>query len=254
MTPISVVIITFNEEQNIERCLQSIVGIADDIVVLDSYSTDKTQAICEQFNVRFFQHPFSGYIEQKNRALEFAKYPHVFSLDADEVPSAELLQSILKIKENWEYDSYIITRLTNYCGHWVRHCGWYPDRKLRIWDTRKGKWDGLLIHEKVKMEEGCTSKVLEGDLLHYSYNSIDQHIGQIMKFTSIMAQEQFQKNKKPSIAKIIYKPFWKFIRSYILQRGFLDGYAGLVISLMSAYATFVKYIKTKELFSKTCAQ
>ena len=152
MTPISVVIITFNEEKNIGRCLESVKNIADEIVVLDSFSTDKTEEICLQHGASFFQHPFDGHIEQKNRAITYATYPHILSLDADEVLSPELEQSIKAVKENWQADGYYFNRLTNYCGKWIRHCGWYPDRKLRLWDSRKGKWGGVNPHDKYMLE------------------------------------------------------------------------------------------------------
>lgn len=248
MIKLSVVIITYNEEENIRACLQAVESIADEIVVLDSFSTDKTRQICETFNVRFYEHPFSGYVEQKNKALSFATYPHVMSVDADEVLSCELIRSIHKAKENWQADGYYFKRLTNYCGSWIKHCGWYPDKKLRLWDTRKGIWDGLLIHEKVLLDKNATTALMEGDLLHYSYYTIDQHLDQIKKFTTIMAQEKFQKGKYPGMGSVIFNSGWKFMRSYVLQRGFMDGYFGLVISVLSAYATFLKYVKTRELF------
>ena len=131
MTKLSVVIITFNEEKNIARCLDSIESIADDIIVVDSFSTDQTKQICSQFNVRFIQHEFEGHIEQKNWALQQAKYPHVLSLDADEALTEPLQTLVRSIKENWTADGYTMNRLTNYCGQWIKHCGWYPDRKLR---------------------------------------------------------------------------------------------------------------------------
>jgi glycosyltransferase involved in cell wall biosynthesis len=248
MVQISVIIITYNEEKNIGQCLEAVKGIADEIVVLDSFSTDRTREICCQFNVRFYQHPFSGYVEQKNKANEFASFPYVLSLDADEILSDNLKNSILQVKNNWNADGYYFNRLTNYCGKWIYHSDWYPDRKLRMWDTRKGSWDGLLIHEKVLMQPDTSTAFLQGDLLHYSFYSIDQHIDQIKKFTGIMADEQFLKGKRPGVSAIIIKPVWKFFRSYILKLGFLDGYYGFIICIMSAYATFVKYVKTRELF------
>src|ERR1035437_1068519 len=150
MINLSVVIITFNEAENIERCIRSVQPISDDIVVLDSLSTDQTKKICLDLHVRIYDQPFLGYVQQKNKALEFALFPYVLSLDADEVVSPELLKSIQKIKENPTADGYYMNRLTNYCGHWIKHTDWYPDRKLRLWDTRKGIWKGINVHEKVE--------------------------------------------------------------------------------------------------------
>lgn len=250
MIPISVVIITFNEEKNIGRCLRSVSGVADEIIVLDSLSTDRTREICQQFKVAFIEQPFLGHVEQKNKALEYATYPHVLSLDADEALSDELKQSIIEIKNNWQHDGYSFNRLTNYCGTWVRHCGWYPDRKLRLFDKRKGKWEGTNPHDRYILATDTQQHHIAGDLLHYSYYSIDQHIDQIKKFTSIMAQEQFKRGKAPALRKIVLNPLWCFIRQYIVRLGFLDGYHGLVICTLSACANFIKYAKTRELFSR----
>ncbi|HON17771.1 MAG TPA: glycosyltransferase family 2 protein [Salinivirgaceae bacterium] len=247
MVKISVVIITFNEEKNIGRCLESVQGLADEIVVLDSFSTDRTQEICESFGVRFFQHSFDGHIQQKNRVIGLASYPHILSLDADEVLSENLYQSILKVKENWDADGYYFNRLTNYCGQWIRHCGWYPDRKLRLWDSRKGRWGGVNPHDRFIMEPRCSVKFLKGDLLHFSYFSISQHQQQANAFSSIGAKADFEKGKRADLLKIWLFPKWKFFRDFILKKGFLDGYYGYIICKISAHATFLKYVKIREL-------
>ena len=169
MPQLSVVIITFNEEKNIARCVMSVSKIADEVVVLDSFSTDKTKEICESLSVRFYEHAFDGHIQQKNRAITYASYPHILSLDADEALDETLLQSILSIKNNWIKDGYYMNRLTNYCGHWVKHCGWYPDTKLRLWDSRKGAWTGINPHDKYELAEGDkNTQHIKGDILHYS--------------------------------------------------------------------------------------
>jgi glycosyltransferase involved in cell wall biosynthesis len=247
MPKLSVVIITYNEEKNIGRCLESIQDIADDIVVVDSYSTDRTEEIVRSFNGRFIQHPFEGHIEQKNWAITQAKYPHILSLDADEVPSERLKLSILQVKENWEYDGYYFNRLTNYCGKWIRHTSWYPARKLRLWDSRKGQWGGLNPHDKFKLQKGATRKYLKGDLFHYSYYTINEHIEQINKFSSIVAEAYFKENRKASYFNIIFHPTWRLFRDYIIKMGFLDGFYGLVISVNSSHETFLKYSKLRNL-------
>jgi glycosyltransferase involved in cell wall biosynthesis len=247
MIPISVVIITFNEEKNIGRCLESVRDIADDIVVLDSFSTDKTEEICKQYGARFFQHRFDGHIEQKNRAITYATFPHILSLDADEALSPQLKNSILVVKEKWQADGYYFNRLTNYCGHWIRHCGWYPDRKLRLWDSRKGKWGGLNPHDKFILEPNSTQMFLHGDLLHYSYLSITGHAKQADNFTNITAKTSFESGKRSSLFKIWFFPKWKFFRDYVLKQGFRDGYYGYVVCKISAHATFLKYVKLRQL-------
>lgn len=248
MKKISATIITFNEEKNIERCLKSLQDVADEIVVVDSYSTDKTEEICSKYHVKFFKNPFEGHIEQKNYAITLATYPHILSLDADEALSPKLKESILKVKNNWSADGYYFNRMTNYCGKWIKHSGWYPDRKLRLWDSRKGKWGGVNPHDKFLMEKGSEEQHINGDLLHYSYGSYSEHVIQIDKFSTIQANEMFKKKKSISILIIIIKPFFKFIRHYFLKLGFLDGFAGFIISINSAYGQFLRYIKLKHLY------
>jgi glycosyltransferase involved in cell wall biosynthesis len=182
MLKLSVVIITRNEEKNIGRCLDSVMDIADDIVVVDSFSTDRTEEICKNKGARFFQHVFEGHIEQKNYAVTLTEYQNVLSLDADEALDDVLKKSIVAVKENLQYDGYEMNRLTNYCGTWIKHCGWYPDTKLRMFDKRKGKWGGTNPHDKFEMYQGSKTGKLKGDILHYSYYTIDDHYKQIEYF------------------------------------------------------------------------
>jgi len=222
--------------------------VADEIVVLDSLSTDRTKEICHRFKVIFIEQPFLGYVDQKNKALEFASYPHVLSLDADEALSDELAKSILEVKNNWNYDGYCFNRITNYCGTWINHCGWYPDRKLRLFDKRKGTWSGKIVHENYVLNDNSAPEFISGDLLHYSFNSITQHVDKIKDFSSLGAKVQFQKGKCPGLWKLILNPLWCFIHRYFVKLGFLDGYNGLVICCLSAFANFIKYSMTRELF------
>ncbi len=245
---LSVVIITFNEEKNIERCLLSVKDVADEIVVLDSFSTDETQNICAKYGVKFYQHAFDGHIQQKNRAVTFASHPHVLSLDADEALDKTLSGSIIKVKENFNKDGYYMNRLTNYCGHWVKHCGWYPDQKLRLWDCRKGQWTGINPHDKYELAGGDKNTGhLMGDILHYSYYTVEDHYRQVEYFTGISAKAYFEKGKRSSLFKLIVNPVAKFIDHYFLKLGFLDGRAGYLISRISAYATYLKYKKLRNL-------
>lgn len=249
MPQISVVIITYNEEKNIGRCLDSVKDIADEIVVLDSFSQDKTREICEAKGAKFYQHAFDGHIQQKNRAITYAAYPYVLSLDADEALDETLIQSIIEIKKNWTHDGYYMNRLTNYCGHWVRHCNWYPDTKLRLWDSRKGTWTGINPHDKYELTEGDkNTKHIKGDILHYSYYSIEDHYKQVEYFTNIASKAYFEKGKKAPLYKLFLNPIAKFIDHYLLHLGFLDGKAGFSISKISAYATYLKYKKLRRLY------
>jgi glycosyltransferase involved in cell wall biosynthesis len=245
---ISAVVITFNEERNIELCLKSLKMVADEILVVDSFSTDQTESICRNNQVRFIQNKFEGHIQQKNFAIHQAKYDYVLALDADEVLSDKLIESILKVKNHWHDNAYSFNRLTNYCGKWIRHCGWYPDTKIRLWDKRKGKWEGRNPHDKVEMTPGIKVSFLKGDLLHYSYHNLKQHIEQVNYFTEIMAKEAYGQNKNTNIFLIIFSPFFKFFKSYFLKLGILDGYHGFLVCIISAHATFLKHTKLKELY------
>ncbi len=249
MIKLSVVIITFNEEKNIARCLASVQHIADDVVVVDSFSKDKTKEICLAVGVRFVEHAFEGHIQQKNWAITQAKYPHVLSLDADEALDEQLQKSILEAKQNWQQDGYYMNRLTNYCGHWVKYCGWYPDKKLRLWDSRKGEWRGTNPHDKYELFAGDkTTGYLKGDILHYSFYTIDSHLKQIEYFTDISSKALRAKKYKPNFVKLYLSSIATFIDGYFLTLGFLDGKYGFIICKNSAWATKLKYHKLKALY------
>ena len=243
MVKISGVIITYNEEGNISDCLDSLVPVVDEIVVVDSYSTDRTKEICLEKGANVYQNEFLGHIEQKNFAITKASFPHVLSLDADERLSPELSKSILAVKDNWQADAYFLNRLNNFCGKWIKHSAWYPDKKLRLWDSRKGIWGGVNPHDKFIMKKGSTLSRLDGDLLHYSFKSIEEHKKQIQLFSGIKAQKAFDKGEKFALVKLIIKPVFKFVRNYILKLGFLDGYYGFVICANSSWAEFLRYYK-----------
>lgn len=243
---LSVVIITFNEERNIGRCLEALLDVADDVVVIDSFSTDQTLEICRQHGVRVIQHAFAGYVQQKNFATAAALHDHVLQLDADEVLTEELRHSIRAAKLNWQGAGYTLARLTNYCGTWVRHGGWYPDRKLRLYDRRLGRWEGMLLHERYELAPGQTSAALAGDLLHYSYDSVEQHVSQLNRFTSIAAAELVLKGRRRvTLFHLLLKPLWKFVHGYFFRLGLLDGFAGLCIAGISAWGVFLKFAKLR---------
>jgi glycosyltransferase involved in cell wall biosynthesis len=255
MVKLSVVIITFNEEKNIERCLTSVKEVADEIVVLDSFSKDKTEEICKRHGVKFFQHAFDGHIQQKNRAITYATHPHILSLDADEALDKTLIASIKKIKSSFEKDGYYLNRLTNYCGHWVRYCGWYPDRKLRLVDSRKGHWTGVNPHDKYELFDGDKNTGrIKGDILHYSYYTLADHYKQVEYFTNIASKAFVEKGKKAPWFKLVLNPVAKFVDHYITHLGFLDGVAGYRISKISAYATWLKYKKIRTLQDQNAAR
>ncbi|UCG80711.1 MAG: glycosyltransferase family 2 protein, partial [Desulfobacterales bacterium] len=181
-----------------------------------------------------------------------ASYNYVLSLDADEALSEELKASILNVKRNCNHDGYALNRLTNYCGKWIRHCGWYPDKKVRLWDRRKGSWGGVNPHDKVIMEKDSSIKGLSGDLLHYSYYTIRENISQINNFSEIAAQAAYEMGEKANVVlDIVLNPIFTFLKKYFLKLGFLDGYYGFVVSINSAYFRFLKYAKLQEMNKKS---
>ncbi len=246
---ISAVIITFNEEDSIASCIESIEEVCEEIIIVDSLSTDKTVEIAKQYpKVKTYSQKWLGYIEQKNYANSLTSYNTILSIDADELLSKELKESIKEIKklEEDSFKVYEVSRLTNYCGSWIKHCGWYPDKKIRIFDKRSVKWQGELVHETLFLPENTQIITLKGDLLHYSYKSSTSHIERINKYSSLTAKEAFNRGKKSSIFDIWFRPKWRFFRDYVIKAGFLDGYAGYQVCKMSAYITFAKYIKLRE--------
>ena len=250
MPKISAVIITFNEELFIDKCLSSIGGVADEIVVVDSFSTDATEEICKKYNVKFIKHKFEGYRDQKNYALTLATYNNILSLDADEALSDKLRESILAVKESWKYDGYLFNRRNNFCGKWIRYSAWYPDRQLRLFYSDKGKFGELNLHEKFIMSNGGTVSKLKGDLLHWTCTSLQDHLEKTNQFSIIGAKEYFNAGKKANIFTPYIHSIWGFIRSYVIRGGFLDGRNGLLICSLYAKSTFKKYKYLRHLNSK----
>jgi len=248
---LSVVIITFNEERNIERCLKSIKEIADEIVVVDSFSKDRTEEVCLNYKVRFIPHKFDGHIEQKNWAREQASYDLVLSLDADEALDEELKHSIKEVKMNPMQTGYKMNRLTNYCGKWIRHTGWYPDTKLRLWKKGTGAWMGENPHDEFRLTNKAEEVAhLKGDILHYSYHEAADHDKQIEYFTTIAAKAFVDKGKKPYFLQGYFSAFLKFIKCYFIKAGFLDGKEGWIISTKSSFAAYLKYKKINALLKR----
>ena len=246
MTGLSVVIITFNEEKNIGRCIDSVKNLADEIIVVDSLSTDNTKSICLSKGAKFIEHKFEGFTSQKNFAVGQATHSHILALDADEYLSPELAHSIGNVKANWNSDGYSMNRLNSYAGKWIKSCGWYPDRKIRLWDKRKGAWSGGLVHELVVMQDGAKVQHLQGDLLHLAYDNASQLISKMQQqYADLFARENAHK-KKVTTFKIFYKTLASFLKSYLLKGGIWDGYEGLIISVSNANGVFYKYAKLLE--------
>lgn len=245
---ISAVIITKNEERNIRRCLESVKDVVDEIVVVDSLSTDATEEICRGYNVKFVKQQWLGYSDQKNYANGLASNDWILSIDADEQLSEELKTSINEIKKNdiSEDKVFSMNRLTNYCGKWIRHCGWYPDRKIRIWNRNVGSWSGE-IHETIVFSAKTNEILLEGDLLHYSFNTAQDYENQMFKFAEMRGRHYFLKGRKHASFYMFVSPVFSFIQHYFFQLGFLDGADGFHICRIAAKAVKLKYKTLKEL-------
>ena len=246
MIKLSGVIITYNEEEHLRKCLSSLVDVVDEIIVVDSYSTDNTQEICKEFNVTFIQQKFLGYFEQKNFALEQASYNHVLSLDGDEALSDGLKTSILELKKDWKYAGYYCNRRNNYCGKWIRFSDWYPDKKLRLFKKDSGEWKGINPHDTFKLKSNIKSGKLKGDILHWIYRDYDEHKQKVEQFSTIGAKSYFDLKISASLFKVYFRPSWAFFKSYILRLGILDGVSGWRICKQAFIVTYLKYSKLRQ--------
>ncbi|MDY8134004.1 glycosyltransferase family 2 protein [Aquimarina sp. 2201CG5-10] len=250
MVKLSAVIITYNEEKKIDRCLASLQNVVDEIVVVDSFSTDSTEQICKNYNVKFIKQEFLGYIEQKNFAITQATYDHIISLDGDEALSPKLQESLLELKSNWIQDGYFMNRYNNFCGQWIKYSDWYPDKKLRAFKKGKGEWKGINPHDSFKLYNPKSSAKLKGDILHWNYATYQEFNLKTDKFSTISAQSYHELGKKAPIWKILLNPTWAFFKAYFFRLGFLDGLNGFVICVQTANITFLKYTKLRELIKK----
>jgi glycosyltransferase involved in cell wall biosynthesis len=245
---LTVVIITLNEEKNIEDCLKSVLEIADEVLVVDSFSTDATEEICKRYPVRFVQNKWEGIVAQRNFAQGLASGPILLNLDADERLSERLAKSILQEKESgFPMKGYEMNRFNNYCGKWIKHGVYYPDRKLRLYHKDAGRVAGSNPHEWVQLHEKYPIKKLDGDILHYSFRTFGEHISQMNKFSSVAAQTLYNKGRKPSLLKPHLSAIWAFFSSYLFRLGFLDGIYGYIIARNNSMYSFFKYAKLNEL-------
>lgn len=246
MIKISAVIITFNEEEHLDKCLKSVLDIADEIIVVDSFSTDNTKTICNKYKVNFIEQEFLGYKEQKNFAVSKANYDYILSLDGDEALSEKLKNSIKVLKTNWLFDGYYFNRLNNYCGDWIHYSDWYPDKKLRLFKKGNGQWGGINPHDKYVLNKNSKSGKLNGELLHWIYKDYDEHKKKVITFSSIAAKAYYDEGIKSSLFKIIFRPTWAFFKAYILRLGFLDGKNGWRICKQTFNGTYLKYYKLRQ--------
>jgi len=246
---ISATIVAFNEERNIARAIRSLGlghGCVDEIIVVDSGSTDRTREIAASLGARVVEEPWRGYAAQKNFSASIAANDWILSIDADEELTPALAAEISALKNQPSgFDGWTMPRLARYLGRWIRYSGWYPDRKLRLYHRESGAWQGDYVHESVQVN-GKVGQ-LKGDLLHFTCDSLSQHLSTIDTYTSLAAKALIASGKPVPIRRLVADPPWTFVRSYIIQRGFLDGAQGLVIASMASFYTFMKYAKAREM-------
>ncbi|MCO5269689.1 MAG: glycosyltransferase family 2 protein [Brumimicrobium sp.] len=244
---LSSVIITLNEERNIARCIDSLRSFSDEIIVLDAFSTDNTVEICKEKGVSIHQREWKGYSNAKNYLQELAQNEYILSVDADEAPDLELQKAIQKEIEKGLEGIYVLNRLTNYCGQWIRHSSWYPDKKIRIFPKSHTKWTGEFVHEELEFDTNFSAKELPGHLLHYSYYNHREHRERADKYSLLTAQKLWKNGKKAGFLKPYISAIGRFITMYFIKGGILDGNGGFHIALISAQSNILKYKELRRL-------
>jgi glycosyltransferase involved in cell wall biosynthesis len=242
---ITATIITLNEERNVARAIESL-RCCDEMLIVDSGSTDRTVELAEKLGARVLEAGWLGYAAQKNRAAEYANHEWILSLDADEALSEALEAEIWNLKKSGpQCDAYTMPRLARYLGRWIYHSGWYPDRKVRLYHRDKAKWVGDFVHESVQVEGRLGH--LQSNILHFTCDSLSEHVKTMDRYTTLAAQELAARKLKVPLSRLIVDPAWTFVKTYFLQRGFLDGPEGLTIAHMAAFYTFLKYSKARNM-------
>lgn len=240
---ISATIITYNEQNNIARAIESL-RFCDEVVVVDSGSVDRTVEIADKLGARVLEHPWHGFAKQKNFAAEEARFDWIFSIDADESLSEALEGEMWQLKKHGpQHDAYTVPRLAQYLGRWILHSGWYPDRKIRLYNRQKGHWVGSYVHERVQV--AGTIGHLESNLLHFTCDSLSQHLETMNRYTTLAAQQLAAEGVQIGWRHLLLDPPWTFFRSYFVNRGFLDGMEGLAIAYMASLYNFIKYAKAR---------
>lgn len=245
MAKISALIICLNEAEKIADCIQSLQAVADEILVLDSFSSDQTPQTCQNLpKVHFVQHQWLGYGKMKNHGHELAKHDFILSLDADERLDKELQAAILKVKPHLIAEqAFSFNRLTQYCGQWIYHSGWYPEWKIRLFHRKNAFWEGD-IHERLKFKSPHTKvQKLSGHCLHFTIESLSGHLMQVDKYSSIWAETAYQNHRKLPFFLAFLKAIVKFWKIYLFKKGFLDGKRGLMIATVSAFAVLLRSFK-----------
>jgi len=242
---ISVYMITRNNERTLEKALASVTW-ADEIVVVDSFSTDKTLEICRRFTDRVIQRPWPGFREQYQHAADLTTHPWVMFIDADEEISQELADEIQRVVKEGEksFDGFIIYRRTYYLGRWIRHGAWYPDYEIRLYRREKGRWEGGL-HAKIVVDGNVSS--LKHEILHYTYRDISDQIRTLDLYSRIEAEDMLKAGERFHLFKLLFRPPFRLLKEYLLKQGFRDGIPGVVIIVVTMFYVFIKHAKLWEL-------
>ncbi|MFM7668564.1 MAG: glycosyltransferase family 2 protein [Bacteroidota bacterium] len=247
MTHISAVIITLNEERNISRCIESLIPVVDEIIIIDSFSTDNTKEICAKYPVKFLQKKWLGYSQTKNFGNSLAENQYILSIDADECLSIQLQEEILSLKTNKLHGVYKINRLTNYCGVWIYHSGWYPDWKIRLFPKDYSSWNESIVHEELEFSVVLPETKLLSNLEHYSYYSYAHHQEKADHYSRLTAIKYFKQSKKSYFLSPFLSAASRFISMYFIKLGVLDGISGYKIATISAKSNYLKYKELRKL-------
>lgn len=248
MEKLSSVIITYNEESNIEECLKSLIVFSDEIIILDSFSSDKTLEIAKQYTDKIYQKKFINFVDQKNTAIAYSSNNWILSIDADERASKDMQDKITTLKTNgFVANAYLVNILTWYISDWFKEGGWYPYKKMRLFNKKEASWNGDGVHETPLLKNNQKPIDLNCDILHYSYKDLSDHLNRIQSYTSMSATEKFSRKKKISFLNLIINPGFKFIKTYFFQRAFIRGSRGFIFSIMASFYVFLKYAKLWEI-------
>ncbi len=246
--PLSLFVITLNEERNLCRCLESAADLATELIVVDSGSTDGTRAIAESFGARWYDQPWLGMREQKNVALNHCTQPWVLALDADEELSPELRAEIAAFltAPPADADGLRCPRKSRFLGRWIRHGDWYPDWQLRLFRREKARFAGEAGHDHVELAPGSGTRKTRAELLHYSYPSVASFLEKLNAFSDAHLATQIARGKSWNLLGNLFRPWWRFFRGYVLRFGFLDGFPGYWIAKATAFSAFVRHSRLYE--------
>ncbi|MEP6646653.1 MAG: glycosyltransferase family 2 protein [Saprospiraceae bacterium] len=248
LRPLSVVIMTYNEESNIEQCITSVQGLGNEILVLDSNSTDRTVELARNLGARVEQYPFDTYADQRRRLITFAKNDFILTLDADEYLSEALKSSVQSALQNNSEDAFTSNRKSKIGNTWMDHGTWYPDRKIRLFDRRKVSVTGMDVHEALTPSASCKVGHLNGDLMHNADENIEARYQKVQGYSSRAAATLFRQGKKTDFLRILCKPFFRFVNGYFFRLGFLDGYYGYIVAMSEAQYVWLREVKLWEMW------